>query len=197
MYKAAFPGLRGGYPYGAVAGNFGSDEYNQNREKIQTHGDALADKLQRNIAIDCGFSSPYHLGSRLWQLCFNNAYVNCQGHTCDGLILFGRSNDVMWYAHECDCRKLMEDVEQIVWHMADHPFTLREKSQNGKALGYGFSPYIRDIDALGDLASILVKVLDSLNPGFNDLYEVMVLDPSETVYYPGRSCTILFLKKNV
>ena len=173
----------------------------------------LAIMLQTNITIHKGYPSK-GIPSAICDLLLNPHYLYCEhNRKREGSTYFGKdsqTNPIASIRRKSQFAKLTDEIKSpISLHFLDHPtyVTLRGKSK--KTIAVGWSPYVNPhLIENGNAAETVREVTEqfadlafpgdapSMEPSWRDLYDLLVLNPNETYYYPGSSVTILFVNKH-
>ena len=181
----------------------------QELQQIIENANALATRLGANITIhrDCprsGMPSAIYSilhGFRRYSLMRNRKR---EDSTCFGRDTKDNPNASLERNEQLS--KLRAEIHDTISGIfADHATYITTSGKPKKTLAVGWSPYVYKTgkNAAENIKLVTEKIADLIFPGdeahnepsWRNLYDVIVLDTDETYYYPGRTVTILFVKK--
>ena len=158
----------------------------------EINADKIASALQNDIVIERGWDTGYGVAGALIADCLNPS-THIIGKKREGLIIFDvKDNDFAVKRNDFEAhRKTLKKLSHCI---ADHHFTI--KSSAKKIIGFGVSPYVYDgfnHNDAAELKNTLENMLALMNPDAPALYNVIVF--LESIYYPSKTITIMFMKK--
>lgn len=191
MYKTKNTG------YGVVLSGAEKDVVN---EAIKENMDTMANMLSTDIKISRQIAGNGGIPGMVYSVLLNpGVEFRLAGKQREKLILFGKQGDPNLSKNIKTVESCRKVLKMYSHNISDHAFTIKQVDAN-KIVGYGMSPYFNPNIActeyaLEDIRKNLEAIMEALNPQATSLYDIQVLGLDESVYYPGKTITILFLKK--